>query len=88
MTCAAPRRPRSPTRPLLPWPLQHAAERLRAGAEVRAPAVVLEAGEHARAVAREVDLDRDVADQPRAVLADGVQVDEPDARAARSSPSS
>ena len=30
--------------------LQHAAERLLAGAQVRAPAVVLEAGEHARAV--------------------------------------
>ena len=59
---------------------QDAAERPLAVAEVRAPAVVLEAGEHARAVdAGQLDLDRDVADQPRALLADGAQVDEADA---------
>src|SRR5206468_9972147 len=45
-----------------------------------APAVVLEAGEHARAVEPgQLDLDRDVADQPRALLAHGAHVDEADA---------
>ena len=58
--------------------LEHAAERLRAGPQVRAPAVVLEAREHPRAAA-EVDLDRDVADQARAWVAHGLEVDEPDA---------
>ncbi len=59
--------------------LQHPAERLGAGAEVGAAAVVLEAGEDPRAAA-EVDLDRDVADQPRARLAHGLQLGEPEAR--------
>ncbi len=59
--------------------LEHAAERLRTGAQVRAPAVVLEAGEHARAVeAGKAHLDRDVADEPRPGLAHRVQIDEPD----------
>ena len=40
--------PSKPDDPLLPWPLQHAAERLLAGAELRAPAVVLEAREDPR----------------------------------------
>ena len=60
---------------------EHAAERLLAGPEVGAPAVVLEAGDHARPGA-EVGLDRAVADQPRARLADGAQVDEARRRAA------
>src|SRR5436190_3872085 len=44
--------------------------------EVGAAAVVLEAGEDPRARA-EVGLDRDVADQPRARVADRLQVDQP-----------
>ena len=47
--------------------VQHPAERLCAGAQMRAAAVVLEAGEHATLGARQVDLDRDVADQPRPI---------------------
>ena len=65
--------------------LEHPAERLGAGAEAGAPAVVLEAGETRGPV--ELDLDRDVADQPRAVLADGLEVDEAEP-GSRSSPSS
>ena len=41
--------------------------------------MVLEAGEHAALAPLELDLDRDVADQPRPVRADRVQIDEPDA---------
>ena len=53
-------------------------QRLCGRAQVGAAAVVLEAREHLRAGAQ-VDLDRDVADQPRAGVADGLEVDEPDA---------
>ena len=67
--------PSKPSRPLFPWPLMHAAERLLVRAEVGAAAVVLEARDHARAGA-EVGLDGAVADQPRARLADGLQVDQ------------
>src|SRR5439155_11714511 len=49
---------------------QHTAERVLAGTEVGAAAVVLESGDHPRAAA-EVRLDRAVADQPRALLAHG-----------------
>ncbi len=61
--------------------LEHAAERRGARSEPRAAAVVLEAREHAGPAGSQVDLDRDVADQPRAVLAHGLEVDEADARA-------
>src|ERR671923_147544 len=47
---------------------QHAPGRRRAGTQSRAAAVVLEAREHADPV----DLDRDVADQPRALLPHGL----------------
>ena len=43
------RTPSKPSLPLLPCPLQHAPERLGAVAQVGAPAVVLEPGDHARA---------------------------------------
>ena len=56
--------------------LEHPPERRRARSEPRAAAVVLEAGQHRGSAG---DLDRDVADQPRAVLADGLEVDEADA---------
>src|SRR4051794_11590208 len=62
--------------------LEHAAQGLRAGTEAGAAAVVLEAGQHLGTVipeAGEVDLDRDVADEPRAVLAHRADVDEPQA---------
>ena len=42
------------------------------------PAVVLEAGEHPPTARVELDLDRDVADQPRPVGADRAQIDQPD----------
>ena len=58
---------------------EHAAERVLVRSEVGAPAVVLEAGDHARPGA-EVGLDRAVADQPLAGLADGAQVHEAHAR--------
>ena len=58
--------------------MKHASEWALRRSEARAAAVVLEAGEHPRAPA-EVDLDGDVADQPRAVLADGLEVDQADA---------
>ena len=83
---APPRTPSVPSEPLLPLPLQHAPERRGAGAEVRAARVVLEAGEPRRP-AGQVERDRDVAEQPRAVLAPRVEVDEPDARAAARPPS-
>ena len=51
-------------------------------AQMGAPAVVLEAGQHPRRPGVELDLDRHVADQPRAVGAHGAQVDQADARAA------
>ena len=61
-------------------PAQHAPERRLATPEVGAPAVVLEAREHARAVeAGELDLDGDVADEPWPVRSHRAQVDEPDA---------
>ena len=71
--------------PLVPGPtvvsmtLEDAAERALGRSQARAAAVVLEAGEHPRRLAQ-VDLDGDVADQARAVLADGLEVDEADAR--------
>src|SRR4051794_15917764 len=55
--------------------VEHAPERRGALAEVRAPPVVLETGELLRALA-EIDLDGDVADQPRAGIADGLEVHE------------
>ena len=78
MPWAPPRTPSWPSAPLLPWPLSTRPSGSRAGPEMRAPAVVLEARQHPRAGA-EVDLDRDVADQPRAGVAHGLEVDEPDA---------
>ena len=60
-------------------PLEHPPERALAAAEVGPPAVVLEAGDDARAAA-EVGLDRAVADQPRSGLAHRPEVDEADAR--------
>ena len=59
--------------------LEDAAERRGARSEPRAAAVVLEARQHARRGRVQLHLDRDVADQPRAVLADGLEVDQPDA---------
>jgi hypothetical protein len=59
--------------------VQDPAERLGAGAEVGAPAVVLEAGENTRR-AVDLGLDRDVADQPRALLADRLEVGDPQPR--------
>ncbi len=56
-------------------PVEHAAERLLAGPEVGAAAVVLEAGEDA-----EARVDGDVADQPWLVRAHRLQVDEAEAR--------
>src|SRR3954454_17063191 len=58
--------------------VQHAAQRLLALAEVGATAMVLESGQH-RERPVEVQLDRDIADQARAGLADRAQVDEADA---------
>ena len=60
--------------------LEDAAQRRLARAQRGAAAVVLEAGQDARAVeAGQLHLDRDVADQPRAVdRADGLEVDQPD----------
>ena len=57
---------------------QDAAEWALGRSQARAAAVVLEAGEHPRQPA-EIDLDGDVADQPRAVLAHRLEVDEADA---------
>ena len=74
------RAPSAPLRPSLPWPCRTRPSALLAGAEVRAPAVVLEAREHAARAVVERDLDRDVADQPRPVLAHGVHVEQPHAR--------
>src|SRR4051794_6516098 len=60
--------------------LQDAPERLLAAAEMRVAGMVLESGEDPPAtVAVEVDLDRDVADQARAVGADRLEVDEAEA---------
>src|SRR3954453_9727231 len=53
----------------------HPAERLGSGTEIGAAAVILEPGKLAWPAA-EVDLDRDVADQARPGLADGLQVGE------------
>ena len=47
---------------------------------MRAAAVILETREHARRPRLELDLDRDVADQPWALGARGVQVDEANTR--------
>src|SRR4051794_36530495 len=63
--------------------LEHAPERLLARPKVRAAAVVLEAGEHPRLGGGTVEayLDRDVADQARAVgRADRLEVDEAESR--------
>src|SRR3954471_22675640 len=65
-------------RPIVAVALEHPPERPRAGPEMGAPAVVLEAGEDLRAAAQ-VDLDRHVADQPRTRIAHGLEVDEADA---------
>jgi kynurenine formamidase len=54
---------------------------LGVAAEVGAPAVILEPGEDPRGAA-ELGLDRDVADQPRARLADGLEVGQAEARQA------
>ena len=81
-------RPRIAAAPSLPWPAQHAARAARSPAPRRVrPPWFSKPASTARAAGREVDLDRDVADQPRAVLAHGLEVDEADARE-RSSPSS
>ena len=74
---APPRTPSKPLAPSLPWPLRTRPSGVRARSEAGPAAVVLEAGEHAPAA--EVDLDRDVADQPRAVLAHRLEVDQPEA---------
>src|SRR5436190_11363812 len=66
---------------VVPKPLEDAAERLGLGAEVRPAAVVLEAGQDLGPVAK-VDLDRDVADQPRTRHAHGLQVDQAEPRQA------
>ena len=79
--CAPPRTPSKPDAPVVAVALAGRARAALAGAQPRAAAVVLEAGEHARR-AVELDLDGDVADQPRAVLAHGLEVDEADARGA------
>ena len=76
--CAS-RTPSKPSRAVVAVTADHPAERARAGAEVGAAAVVLEAGDLERAAAAEVGLDRDVADQPRAGLADRLEVDEAEA---------
>src|SRR5688572_28659508 len=55
--------------------LDHAAERRRVRAEVGPSAVVLEAGQEPRAPAQ-VHFDRDVSDQPRAVLPNRLEVGE------------
>ena len=65
--------------PVVSMTFEDAAEWALRRSQARAAAVVLEAGEDPRQPA-EVDLDGDVADQPRPVLADGLEVDEADAR--------
>ena len=75
------RTPSKPDEPVLPWPLSTRPSGCSPGAEVRAAAVVLEAGQHARrTVLVEAHLDRDVADEPRPVRrADRLEVDEAEA---------
>ena len=63
--------------PVVPVPAEHAAERALAGPQVGPAAVVLESRDHA-GPGPEVRLDRAVADQARAGLADGAEVDEAD----------
>ena len=67
---------------MLPWPFRTRPSGCSPAPSMRAAGVVLEAGEDAPggAVAVEVDLDRDVADQARAVGADRLEVDEAEAR--------
>src|SRR5262245_54026194 len=64
--------------PVVTVTVQDPAERLRTRAEVRAPAVVLEPGQHPASLS-EIHLDRDVADQPRAGFAYGLEVGDPEA---------
>ena len=64
---------------VIPMTAKDASEWALRRSQAGAAAVVLEAGEHPRQPA-EVDLDGDVADQPRAVLAHGLEVDQADAR--------
>ena len=75
--------PSKPDSPVVAVAAQHAAERLLAGAEVRAPAVVLEAGE-TRGWRRGPGSSTSIATLPisrgPSSLADRAQVDEPDAR--------
>ena len=74
-----PRTPSKPERPSLPWPFRtRPSGRSPAPSRVRPPWFSKPARTRGRAV--EVDLDRDVADQPRAVLAHRLEVDEADAR--------
>ena len=63
-SCCRARAPSRPLRPSLPWPAQDAPERLLARAEVRAPAVVLEAREHARAGRRSSSSETSIATLP------------------------
>ena len=65
--------------PVAAVPVQHAAERALGRVEVRAPAVVLEAGEDTRP-AVQLDLDRHRSDEPRARGPHGVDSHEPDPR--------
>src|SRR5215207_234941 len=58
--------------------LDHATERLGPGAEPGAAAVILKARDYPRP-GPEVDLDRHVSDQSRALLAHGLEVDQPEA---------
>ena len=73
------RTPSSPSAPLLPWPRMTRPSGSTPGAQVGAAAVVLEAGDLQRRPVAEVGLDRDVADQPRPGVADGLEVDEAEA---------
>ena len=73
-----------PLRPSLPWPWSTRPRGCCPSPQARAPAVVLEAGEHTAAAAaagrRQRDLDRDVADQPGPVLANGAHVEQANPR--------
>src|SRR5262249_39816516 len=65
---------------VIAMPPQYPPKRPRPHAEMGAAAVVLEAGQHALGAGLELDLDRDVADQPRAVSPNGFEIDQADAR--------
>ena len=73
-----PRTPSKPERPSLPWPRRTRPSGARAApSRVRPPWFSKPAS--TCGAPSEVDLDGDVADQPRAVLAHGLEVDEADA---------